>query len=112
MDDLMATVRPIRWKNDTAGPTHHYDVESLGGITASVRYQEIEDLGIVEILDEVRLPYTERAEGFGLFDQGGELLTTVQLFAARAGEDLILAPGAGFRAGRANLGTAAARETT
>jgi hypothetical protein len=105
MDDLMATVRPIRWKNDTAGPTHHYDVEALGSITGTVRYTELEDLGVVEILDEARLPYVEGAEGFGLWGEDGALLTTVQIFSARRGEDLTLPPGWGFKASRANVGT-------
>ncbi|MBV9293382.1 MAG: hypothetical protein JO222_13115 [Frankiales bacterium] len=105
MGELMGTLRPVKQLINTSGPTHHYDVEPVGEATTSVRYQEVEDLGVIEILDDVRLPFAEGADGFALYDQGGTLQAWWQLFAGRPGEDLRINGGFAFKATPAGTDT-------
>lgn len=94
--EQMGTLRPVTQRENAQGTAVKYAVDPIGDITAAVRYVENDELGITQVLDDVALPFTDVADGFGLYDQGGTLLSW-WAFIAAPGEELRLEPGWGFK---------------
>jgi hypothetical protein len=109
MTELTGTLRPVKQLRDARSAA---DVEPIGDITASVRYIEHQDMGIVEVLDEAIVPYVKGADGFALFTQGGELLSWWNLMIRHPGDELRLAPGGGFAFAVDAAGSAAREHAT
>jgi hypothetical protein len=98
MGELMGTLRPVKQRIENHGQAEKYQVEPLGDVTTGLRYKQAEDSGIMEVLDEVRLPFVDGAFGHGLYDQAGNLLTVWEIFAVTPGEELRISAGWGFKA--------------
>lgn len=101
MGESMGTLRPVKQQEQADGATIRGGVNPIGDVTATVRYRELVDDGLIEVLDETQLAYTEGADGWALYDQGGDLLTVIDLVVPQPGYDFRLDPGWGFKAHRA-----------
>jgi len=93
MTELMGSLRPIKQRKNATSPG---DVDVIGNITHSVRYRVHEDLGRIEFLDQVELPYVPDAQGFALFGEAGDVLAAVPLVAGARNCELTLGQGWGI----------------
>lgn len=103
MNEQMGTIRPVTQRELPNGQAVRYEVTPIGDVEISTRFRELPDAGLIEILNETRVPFTEGADGFGLFSADGELMSWWTLLPTHAGEELRLEPGWGFRASTAQL---------